>query len=88
MQTLIEYVVRHSLQKDKTELKGLHLENPKKMTDTPTSDKILSAFSDICLTFIKLSGASLRVLTPLTDLQQEILKRPGLDGAIYTNLEI
>ncbi len=53
------------------------------MTDTPTGEKILSAFSDICLTFIKLSGASLRVLTPLTDLQQEILKKLGLDCAIY-----
>ncbi len=86
--TLIEYVVRRSLQKDKTKLKGMHLENPKKLTDTPTGEKILSAFSDICLTFIKLPGAVIRVLTPLTDLQQEILKRLGLNCAIYTNLEI
>ncbi len=86
--TLIEYVVRCSLQKNKTKLKGLHLENPKKLTDTPTSEKILSAFSDICLTFIKLPGVSIRILTPLSNLQQEILKRLGLKCTIYTNLEI
>ncbi len=51
--TLIEYVVRRSLQKDKTKLKGQHLENPKKLTDTPTSEKILTAFSKINLTLIK-----------------------------------
>ena len=86
--TLIEYVVRRSLQKDKTKLKGMHLENPKKLTATPTSEKILSAFSDINLTFVKLPSAVIRVLTPLTKLQQEILKRVSLNCAIYTDLEI
>ena len=86
--TLIEYVVRRSLQKDNAKLKGMHLENPKKLTDTPTGERILSAFSDINLTFVKLPDAVIRGLTPLTNLQKEILTRVGLNRAIYTDLEI
>jgi len=86
--TLIEYIVRRSLQKDKTKLKGLHLENPKKLTDTPTSERILNAFSDINLTFFELPGTVIQALTPLTKLQQEILTRVGLNAAIYKDLEI
>jgi len=86
--TLIEYVVRRSLQKDNAKLIGLHLENPKKLTNTPTSERILNAFAEINLTFVKLPGAVIRALTPLSNLQQEILIRVGLNSAIYTDLEI
>ncbi len=86
--TIIEYQVRRSLQNDQAKLKGLHPENPGKLTDTPTSEKLLKAFSDINLTFLKSQGVVTRCLTPLTDLQQEILKRLGLQCSVYKNLEI
>ncbi len=86
--TLIEYVVRRSLQKDQAKLKGLHRENPKKQTDMPTSERLLKNFSDINLTFLKSQGVVTRSMTPLTDLQQEILKRLGVKCSVYTNLEV
>lgn len=51
--TLIEFVIRQSLQKDNIKLPGLHLENRKKMTGKPTAERILKAFSKISLTIVK-----------------------------------
>ncbi len=86
--TLIEYVVRRSLKKDGSKLEGLHPENPKKLTDIPTSKKLLTAFSKITLTIVKVGNSVARHLTPLSQLQINILERLGLNAAIYTKLEI
>ncbi len=86
--TLIEYVVRRSLQQDKTKLAGLHLENPKKLTDIPTTERLLNAFPKITFTIIE-SGDRVRgYLTPLSELQVHILERLGLSATTYTRLEI
>jgi len=85
--TVAQYVVRRSLQKDKAELKGLHPENPKKLTDTPTAERLFKAFSKIMLTIIKSGNSIIRHLTPLNDLQKNILKRLGLNCSIYKDLE-
>jgi len=82
--TLIEYVVRRSLKKDYSKLEGLHPENPKKLTDIPTSKKLLIAFSKITLTIIESKNSVVRHLTPLSRLQINILERLGLNAATYT----
>ena len=86
--TLIEYVVRRSLKKDDSKLEGLHSENPKKLTDIPTSKKLLTAFSKLTLTIIESKNSVVRHLTPLSQLQINILERLGLNAATYTKLEI
>jgi len=86
--TLIQYIVRRSLQKSNEKLVGLHLENPKKPTDIPTSERLLKAFSKVTLTIIETGDSLLRHLTPLSELQVNILGRLGLDTTIYTNLAI
>ena len=86
--TLIEYIVRRSLQKSNDKLVGLHLENPKKATDIPTSERLLKAFSKITLTIIEMADGILRHLTPLSELQINILGRLGLDTATYNDLAI
>jgi hypothetical protein len=85
---LIEFVVRRSLQKDNAKLGGLHPENKRKETDKPTTERLLKAFSGITLTLIKAGGETIRHVTPLSELQKEILKRLGLDLSLYQNLEI
>ena len=85
--TLVQYTVRRSLQKDRAKLKGLHPGNPKKLTDTPTAERLFKAFSKITLTIIKSGNSVKRHLTPMTELQKNILKRSGLDGSIYKDLE-
>jgi transposase len=88
--TVIEFVLRRSLQNDQAKLAGLHLENRTKMTDTPTAERLLNAFSDVSLTIIKTATGEdiLRRLTPLSTLQQEILRRLGLGASLYRQLEI
>jgi hypothetical protein len=85
-----EFVLRRSLEKDQATLPGLHPENKQKMTDTPTAERILKAFSGVSLTIIKHAAGEeiLRRLTPLSRLQEDILQRLGLDASLYEQLEI
>jgi hypothetical protein len=68
----------------------LHPENKQKLTDKPTAERILKAFSDISLTIIKNAAGEdiLRRLTPLSGLQEDILQRLGLGATLYGQLEI
>ncbi len=88
--TLVEFVVRRSLQNEQAKLSGLHPENAKKTTDKPTAERILKAFSNLSLTIIKSAGGDeiIRWLTPLSSVQQEILQRLGLGVDLYRQLEI
>jgi transposase len=86
--TLIEFVVRRSLERDQQSLPGLHPENTRKTTDRPTSERLLKAFEGITLTIIHMKDHIIRHLTPLSELQKEILNRLGLDDVLYQNLEI
>jgi transposase len=88
--TVMEFVLRRSLETAQASLPGLHPENKQKMTDKPTAERILRAFSDISLTIIQNTAGEdiLRRLTPLSGLQEDILQRLGLGATLYGQLEI
>jgi transposase len=88
--TVMEFVLRRSLQNDHATLPGLHPENKTKMTDTPTAERILKAFADVSLTIIQNATGEdiLRRLTPLSGFQEDILQRLGLGASLYRQLEI
>ena len=88
--TVMEFVLRRSLQNDHAKLPSLHPENKTKMTDTPTAERLLKAFANVSLTIIQNAAGEdiLRRLTPLSGLQKDILQRLGLDAALYGQLEI
>ena len=88
--TVMEFVLRRSLQNDQATLPGLHPENKQKMTDKPTAERLLKAFSDVSLTIIKHAAGEeiIRQLTPLSGLQEDILQRLGLGTSLYGQLEI
>jgi transposase len=88
--TVMEFVLRRSLETAPARLPGLHPENKQKMTDKPTAERILQAFSAISLTIIKNAAGEdiLRRLTPLSGLQEDILQRLGLGVTLYRQLEI
>jgi transposase len=88
--TIMEFVLRRSLQQDQANLPGLHPENKQKMTDKPTVERILKAFSQVSLTIIKHAAGEelLRRLTPLSGSQEDILQRLGLGTSLYGRLEI
>jgi transposase len=88
--TVLEFVLRRSLESEHAKLPGLHPENKQKMADKPTAERILQAFRKISLTIIK-NGAGeeiLRRLTPLSGVQEAILQRLGLGTNLYRQLEI
>ena len=84
--TLIQYVARRSLEESGDTLTGLHLENPKKATSTPTCERLLRAFSKINLTIIETGDSIIRQITPLSHLQIKILKLLGMDATIYSSI--
>ena len=88
--TVMEFVLRRSLEKDHATLPGLHPENKQKMPDKPTAERTLKAFLGISLTIIKHTTGEeiLRRLTPLARLQEDILQRLGLGASLYRQLEI
>ena len=87
---MLEFVLRRSLENDQATLSGFHPENRTKMTDTPTAERLLKAFSAVSLTIIKTAAGEdiLQRLTPLSALQQDILQRLGLHTSLYQQLEI
>ena len=77
--TVTEFVLRRSLEQAQASLPGLPPENQHQVTDKPTAERILKAFSDVSLTIIKHATGEeiLRRLTPLSGLQEDILQRLG-----------
>src|SRR5712691_2680369 len=88
--TVTEFVLRRSLHNDQATLPGLHPENKQKMTDKPTAERLLKAFSGVSLTIIQRAAGEeiLRRLTPLSGVQEDILQRLGLGVSLYGQLEI
>lgn len=88
--TVMEVVVRQSLQRDQDKLPGLHPENKQKRTDKPTAERLLKAFSKVSLTLIQTTAGEviLRQVTPLSAVQEEILKRLELSSSLYRQLDI
>jgi transposase len=88
--TVTEFVLRRSLEIAQASLPDLHPENKHKRTDTPTAERVLRAFAGISLTIIKTAAGEdlLRRLTPLSELQADILQRLGLGVMLYRQLEI
>ena len=88
--TVMEFVLRRSLQHEQAHLPGLHPENGKKLTNTPTAERILKAFPEVSLSILQTAtGEEIRRwLTPLSALQQAILYRLGLATSLYQQLEM
>ncbi len=85
--TLIEFVVRRSLKQEQTVLEGMYPGQPKKCTASPTVERILQSFSNVSLSIVHSGGQIIRHLTPLSDLQKELLQRLGISLKLYQNLE-
>jgi len=84
--SLLEFTVRRQPAEEGKELKGLYAGNPKRSTASPTAEAILGAFQEIFLTMITIGERIERHLTPLSNLQREILRLLGFHPDIYTRL--
>jgi transposase len=84
--TLLEGVIRKSLQEQKQELAGLYAGNPKRRTAQPTAEHLLKAFDEVTLTIVFTASFVQRHVTQLSSLQQRILSLLGFTPAIYSQL--
>ena len=85
--TLTEFVVRRSLKTTEDQLAGLYPGNPKQATSRPTTERLLRAFDNITLTCIQMPGQFIRHITPLSQLQTDILVLLDLPPSIYSELD-
>src|SRR6266478_995145 len=72
--TLMEFVVRRSLHQQGATLAGLYKDNPRRVTATPTAERLLQAFVPITFTQVQLPDQTIRHVTPLTLVQEQILR--------------
>jgi len=84
--SVVEGVVRQRLAESKAKLAGLYAGNPKRTTSRPTAESLLRAFKGIALSFVTISGRTYPHLTPLSDLQHNILGLLDYPTTIYTQL--
>ncbi len=82
--TLFEFVVRRRLAG--TKLAGLYAGNRTRATDRPSAELLLEAFKDIDLVMVSAGHGTARHLTPLSEVQQNILALLGLSPVTYTQL--
>jgi len=84
--TLLEFVVRRSLHQQEATLAGLYKDNPRRATATPTAERLLQAFVPITLTQVQLPDQTIRHVTPLTPVQEQILRLLGFPADLYAAL--
>ncbi len=78
--TLMEFVVRRQLARDKQSLSGLYEGNPKRATPRPTAEKLLIAFRGITLYFHRDGSTE---ISTLNSLQKQILDLMKIPESIY-----
>ena len=79
--TLMEFVVRQSLQETGAYLRGIYDGNPKRKTKRPSTEQILKAFCNISIYFLP---DSTMFTTPLNDLQNTILSLMQMPESLYS----
>lgn len=83
---LVEYQVRRKLREGHRTLSGLYPGQPTRITDQPTTERLLKAFDRIVLTTIQIGKRVQRHLTPLLKLQQTILRDLECPRNLYPQL--
>jgi transposase len=84
--TLVEFVVRRELEQSQAKIVGLYEGNRKRATARPTSERLFRAFKGIVLYRLHIGDQVSSQLTPLTDLQKQILDLMSLPVDIYARL--
>ena len=84
--TLLEYQVRQRLHEQHAKLAGLYAGNPKRTTERPTAEALLTAFKGIHFSVVALGEQCLSHLTPLSDKHKTILTLLDFPAEIYTRI--
>lgn len=84
--TLLEHQVRTGLAERQDKLAGLYAGNPKRSTNRPTAEALLTAFKGIYLSTVTIGDQLRHHVTPLSELHVKILSLLDFPLEIYTQL--
>ena len=76
----MEFVVRRQLTQSQQSLSGLYSGNPKRMTNRPTAEQLLTAFDDLTL-YLHPDGST--EISSLNSIQRQILHLMNIPESIY-----
>ena len=83
---VVEYQLRQKLQRTRTTLAGLYAGQPTRVTDRPSTESLLRAFDHIIFTTLRRAAERECFLTPLSALQQAILRLLDAPPELYSQL--
>jgi transposase len=84
--TLLEFVVRRELAAVGEKLKGIYSSQRGRQIDRPSAELILEVFRGLSLTTVEMAGRQKRLLTPLSEVQKQLLMLLNLPVTIYESL--
>lgn len=85
--TVLEFVVRRTLQQTQAELAGLYAGQPKRATTRPTTEQLLRAFKGLTLTVWRTGTAWHGHIAPLSPVQRRIVRLLKFPATLYSQLE-
>jgi transposase len=86
--SVLEWTVRKKLQETKQPLKGLYAGQSGREAKRPSAELLLNAFKGISLAIVEVAGHQETHLTPLTTLQQTLLRLWELPASLYQCLTL
>jgi transposase len=84
--TALEFAVRRGLARENTTLAGIYKGNPTRASARPTAERCLEAFENITLSMVTIADQVHFHLTPLSDIQLQILSLLNLSRNPYVAL--
>jgi transposase len=83
---LLEFTARQALKKEDEKLSGIYKGNPKRSTNSPTAEMMLKAFRGISFIIIEINKIKHAEVTPLSEVQKNILLLLNQSDRIYYGL--
>jgi transposase len=84
--TLVEWQVREGLRKKGVKLQGVYAGQPGRKTTRPSAELLLGVMKTITLSAIEIDGQTYTLLSPLTDVQKQLLELWDLPPDLYEKL--
>jgi transposase len=84
--TLVEWVVRESLRKEGSKVQEVYAGQPGRKTTRPSAELLLAVMKTISISVVEVNGQTHALLSPLTQVQQRILKLWDMPSDLYENV--
>ena len=84
--SLVEWQVREALRKSGSKLEGVYSGQPGRKTTRPSAELLLGVMNTISVSVIEVNGQTYTLLSPLTDVQKQLLKLWDMPPDLYEKL--